>query len=131
MAKISFWVNAVPRSLAAEKKENYLAEIKKAASDVFSAPLKSPRLDVDIIFAAKNRNLRADVDNVAKPILDALKGIVYEDDKQVRSVRIVALPLDDAFRIGGPVSHEAFLRLLKCEDFLVIVKEGLSLPVEF
>ena len=35
-------------------------------------------------FAATVRNVRANVDNVAKPVLDALKGIVYDDDKQVR-----------------------------------------------
>ena len=53
------------------------ALIQEAARSVFKKPIQSPRIDVEIIFAAKERNLRADVDNVAKPILDALKDIVY------------------------------------------------------
>jgi hypothetical protein len=40
-------------------------------------PVQSPRIDVEIIFAAKDRNLRADVDNVASLILEALRDIVY------------------------------------------------------
>ena len=125
---VSFWVKGVPRSLAAQKKEAYTALIQEAARAVFKKPAQSPRIDVEIIFAAKDRNLRADVDNVAKPILDALKGIVYDDDKQVRSVRIVALPLDDAFKLPGEASQKSFARLLECQEFLVVVKEGLAFP---
>lgn len=125
---ISFWVKAVPRSLAAQKKEAYIALIQEAARSVFKKPIQSPRIDVEIIFAAKDRNLRADVDNVAKPILDALKNIVYDDDKQVRSVRIVALPLDDAFKLPGEASQKTFARLLEGQEFLVVVKEGLAFP---
>ena len=91
-------------------------------------PLESPRIDIEIIFAAKERNLRADVDNVAKPILDALKDIVYQDDKQVRSVRIVALPLDDAFRLPGKASEATLLRLLEAQEFMVVIREGLAFP---
>jgi hypothetical protein len=79
---ISFWVKGVPRSLAAQKKEAYTALIQEAARCVFEKPVQSPRIDIAIIFAAKDRNLRADVDNVAKPILDASKDIVYDDDKE-------------------------------------------------
>ena len=60
---ISFWVKGVPRSLAAQKKEAYTALIQEAARSVFKKPVQSPRIDIEIIFAAKDRNLRADVDN--------------------------------------------------------------------
>ena len=125
---ISFWVKGVPRSLAAQKKEAYTNLIQEAARSVLKKPLQSPRIDIEIVFAAKDRNLRADVDNVAKPILDALKDIVYQDDKQVRSVRIVAFPLDDAFKLPGNATQETFARLLKAEEFMVVVREGLAFP---
>lgn len=127
---ISFWVTGTPRSLAAQKKERYTAAIQEAARAVFKKPLESPRIDVEIVFAAEDRNLRADVDNVAKPILDALKDIAYVDDKQVRCVRITALPLDDAWKLPGAASQATFDRLLKTEKFLVIVNEGLALPAD-
>jgi Holliday junction resolvase RusA-like endonuclease len=70
-----------------------------------SEPLTSYRIDVEIIFGAQNRNLRADVDNVAKLILDGPRGILYQDDRQVRSVRVVALPGDDAVKVRGLSQH--------------------------
>lgn len=35
-----------------------------------------------------------DVDNLAKPILDALKGIIYHDDKQIELLQVNALKSD-------------------------------------
>ena len=53
-----------------------------------------------------------DLDNMAKPILDAMTGIVWEDDKQLTDlysarrsldgayVRLVAAVLGDEYRLG-------------------------------
>jgi hypothetical protein len=45
---------------------------------------------------------------------------------------VVALPLDDAFKATGPISQETWERLLRCEEFLVVVRDNqpleLSLP---
>ena len=92
-------------------------------------PIASKRIDVEIFFQAKTP-LRADVDNIIKPILDALKGIVYLDDSQVRSVRAIALPSDDAYSISGWTSQEVLLRLTARppKEFLINVFEGLSIP---
>jgi Holliday junction resolvase RusA-like endonuclease len=124
----SFWITGVPKSLSAKKTENYRARIQAAAAAEITEPLQSPRIDIDIIFAAKNRNLRADVDNVAKPVLDALKGVVYMDDRQVRSVKVVALPLDDPHRIqrATPTVTD---RLYKAGEFLINVYTGLTIDV--
>jgi len=59
---------------------------------------------------------------VAKPLLDALKGIVYHDDKQVRAVKVVGLRLDEGFHARG--SLEVFKRLLPGGEFLVNIYEG-------
>jgi hypothetical protein len=92
--------------------------------------MRSHRLDVEIVFAAKNRTLRADVDNIAKPILDALKSIAYDDDRQLRSIRVVALPLDDAYGIRGRVDGHTMSRLLKTDEFLVNIYNGLHLDLD-
>jgi len=89
--------------------------------------MRSHRIDIDIWFSAK-RSVRADVDNIAKPVLDALKGVAYLDDRQVRSVRVVALPRDDAFVIES-APQEVIARLFSDEDeFVINVYEGLTLP---
>lgn len=131
MAKSVVWVAGIPRSLQAKRKEGYVAAIREAAAAVVTRPSKSPRLDVEIVFASKDRNLRADVDNVAKPVLDALKGVAYEDDRQVRSVRVVALPLDDAFRTSGAMEPADVGTSARCEEFAIIVTENLPLALEF
>ena len=123
----SLWIEGMPRSLSAEKKAGYMERVRQVAAQQVASPLRSGRLDIDIIFAAKDRLLRPDVDNIAKPILDALKGVIYDDDRQVRSVRIVAVPLDDASRFSGqPVTVS---RLARADEFLVNVYEGLELDV--
>ncbi len=122
---LSIWVPGTPKSQQAKRRRVYLERIRTATSGCISKPLKSYRIDIEIIFGAKNRNLRADVDNVAKFILDGLKGILYEDDRQVRSVRVVALPGDDAFNVTGSIPD--LLRLLEGKEFLINVYEGLHI----
>jgi Holliday junction resolvase RusA-like endonuclease len=126
--KYSFWVTGKPRSLAAQNQKAYRERVR-AASTAVSTPSESNRIDVEILFASKERSLRADVDNVAKPVLDALKDVLYTDDRQVRSIRVIALPLDDAFRITGPISQETYGRLLRCEEFLIVVRDNQPLEI--
>jgi hypothetical protein len=42
-----------------------------------------------------------DVDNMSKPILDALQQIVYDDDRQIIQAEITHTRLDAAYMIGG------------------------------
>jgi hypothetical protein len=90
-------------------------------------PLESDRIDLDIWFEAV-RGMRPDVDNILKPILDALNGIVYADDRQVRSVRVVAVPSDDASGIAGWTTVDTIQRLGSDEQcFLINVYVGLMI----
>lgn len=43
-----------------------------------------------------------DVDNIPKPILDALKGVVYSDDRQVTDLLCRKRALRGALRIHNP-----------------------------
>jgi hypothetical protein len=52
-----------------------------------ASPIQSDDVEVEICWATKAREgIRADIDNIIKPTLDALIGIAFDDDKRVRSV---------------------------------------------
>jgi Holliday junction resolvase RusA-like endonuclease len=42
-----------------------------------------------------------DLDNMSKPILDVMQGIVYEDDRQIRQAEISHVRIDGPFVIVG------------------------------
>ena len=118
------WVPGVPRSRASKKKTNphYVDSIRQAAKARFRAPL-SGSIEVEVVFVAKS-NDRPDADNVLKPILDALQGIAYQDDKQVVSPRSTVLEQDDSLRVdqyGRP--HLTFCRVLDEEVFLIEIRQ--------
>jgi Endodeoxyribonuclease RusA len=124
------WVAGRPQS--GQKRgsnSNYVLRIREAAAALVPAPTKSPRIDVEIWFRSDSVS-RADVDNVIKPVLDALVGVVYVDDRQVRSVRAVAVPTDDAISMSGWAPREIFDRFFRDEEFLINIFAGLKLARE-
>jgi Holliday junction resolvase RusA-like endonuclease len=121
------WVAGRPQS--GQKRgsnQSYTQRIRDAAVALVPKPTKSRRVDVEIWYRAENVS-RGDVDNVIKPVLDALNGIVYEDDRQVRSVRAVAVPLDDVVGIRGSTGLDVLDRF-NGEEFLINVFDGKALP---
>jgi Holliday junction resolvase RusA-like endonuclease len=121
------WIKGRPRSIQGEGRRllDYQKRIHDSALNEVPYPVKSTRIDIEIYYSCK-RNERPDVDNIAKPILDALKGVVYLDDKQVRSLHIMALPHDEVYGISDWVNHEIFARLMKTNprEFLIEIFEG-------
>ena len=98
----------------------------EAARGVVPYPTKSTRIDIEIYFLSQGP-LRPDIGNIVKPILDALKGVVYVDDSQVRSIKVAAFPSDEPFGITGPTGKEIIDRLftLPPKEFLIDIHEGL------
>ncbi len=43
--------------------------------------------------------LGVDIDNILKPILDAMKGVLYQDDRQIVHVESIAIEFGEAARI--------------------------------
>ncbi len=127
---IRLWIEGRPQSFRKNKASTsrYLERIKNAASALIPAPTESTRLDVEIFFETE-RSLRADVDNVIKPILDALQGIAYLDDRQVRSVKVTALPSGEPYRLSGWMDSEILYRLKKePPEFLINIYDRFSTP---
>jgi len=126
-SEFRIWVVGKPQTYRKNRKSlsRYIEAIQSAAKDIVPYPVKSKRIDIEIWF--ESEFLRPDVDNVIKPILDALQGIVYFDDKQIRSVKVVAVPHDDIFALSGWSKIETTQRLRNGE-FFIDIYEGWSHP---
>jgi len=112
------WVPGIPKSSQSKgAKTKYIHQIQEATKEQVPYPIKSGRIDIEIFFVALS-TMRADVDNIIKPILDALVDIVYFDDKQVRSVRAVAIPPDDIMSFHN-ANVKAMDRLYKAKEFMI------------
>ncbi len=124
------WISGKPlnyRNKSKLIKDDYKNRIQIAAKKEVNSPWRSKRIDVEIWFS-QNSAVRPDVDNVTKLVLDALQGIVYVNDSQVRSVKVGCIPRDDAFEIEKEESDD-FFRLLdnKKEEFLIRIFYGMSI----
>jgi Holliday junction resolvase RusA-like endonuclease len=119
--RFSLWIGGRPKSQRTRAPAWYVEAVQaEARKQVQGAPLGSSTIDVEIIFTTRGPVL--DVDNVPKRILDLLKGIVYNNDAQIRAVKSVGLRLDHGFRARG--SPEVYKRLLSGKEFLVNIYEG-------
>ena len=56
---------------------------------------------VKVTLAYYYENVTMDTDNILKPVLDALKGLVLEDDGLVTDHQVVKRSLDGSFRVKG------------------------------
>ena len=87
------------------------------------APLLVPvRLQIVYFYS----QLSVDIDNIIKPIQDALKGIVYDDDDRVADVRAVRRDLAGGYQLLNP-SSELLVALATGTDFVWITVEPADL----
>jgi hypothetical protein len=84
----SFPVIGKPASLRSNQtKQRWQSLIMNTAQTYQKKPLKiDVKLELQIDWFSQERKNRADVDNILKPILDALKNVIYVDDVQVLGV---------------------------------------------
>ena len=81
-----FIVAGIPRSSQAGRSRRlWMAKVREAAVAAWSddTPLDQP-VSVVVVYFFKQGGV--DVDNMVKPILDALKGVILSDDRQVSQV---------------------------------------------
>lgn len=65
----------------------YTTAVKNEALKHFFQPIRTFDIEVSVFYSSKRPlDMRADIDNILKPTLDALCNIAYNDDQQVRSV---------------------------------------------
>lgn len=92
----------VPISMQASgtSKARWKGEVATAAQAAWGT---GPPLDVEVLLRLTyfHESAPLDVDNMIKPIQDALNGIVYVDDKQVAQVVSGRSDLSGTFRVRG------------------------------
>ncbi len=89
--KIRYGVAVIgsPISLQAshESNQQYQATVSEAASKIVVSPIRADeKVKIEIDWFSGGFQNKPDIDNIIKPILDALKGIVFGDDNQVESI---------------------------------------------
>lgn len=84
----SFEVIGSPTSLkAGNSKQQWKNLVTEAAKKCRTKSLGTGvKLDLQIDWFSQSRRNRPDIDNILKPILDALKEVIYIDDSQVSNV---------------------------------------------
>jgi hypothetical protein len=95
--------------------------VKESATAHIATPIRSSDIEIEISYASRiRRSIRADVDNLIKPTLDALKGAAYLDDCQVRSVTASLFDLNEHHVVDGRVEYMGQLFYSGRSDVLLI-----------
>jgi len=118
--EVRIWVPGRPLSLQASNQAAYRARVAKAARAHFTAPVEKGVVEIRVVFLDGPQ--RPDSDNVLKPILDALKGIVFTDDRLVMDASAAPLPNDPTLKTRDGVPHLTNEKLLQGQEFLIIVR---------
>lgn len=108
-----FAVAGVPASLQASspRRAQWKAQVRSAALARWPQSEPPLALEVQLRLTYFHDSAPLDMDNMIKPIQDALNGLVYVDDRQVATVISSRRNLDGAFRLSrlSPALAEGFL----------------------
>ena len=102
MFPIEFIFDGPPLSLQSTnkvRKRNYRAMVASEASKVLPAGFTPTTDEVEIIITYYYETQSGDVDNIIKPIQDALNGVIYIDDVQVVDTRSRRKDINGSYKI--------------------------------
>ena len=120
MIPFEFTIDGPPVSLQTKRRSRlqaWKAKVRREAEAVWKHGDPVTQEEVCVRIAYFYENEAPDVDNIIKPIQDALVGLVYEDDAQVADTSSRKSKIDGAFRIKG-VSPEVAVKLATGREFL-------------
>ena len=124
MLPFEFVIDGPPVSSQTNNRKNlrkWRKELKNKAKSHWqkNKPSVGDSVMVEITYFYEKGPPKIDVDNMSKPILDALEGVVYEDDVQVTDLLCQKRRLED---IRVEISSDMLLERLTQEgEFLFIV----------
>jgi crossover junction endodeoxyribonuclease RusA len=118
---IEFIVLGTPLSQGAspKRKDLWKARVASEASGAANFGYVGPLRVTLAYFCAA---LGVDIDNIVKPMLDAMKGVLYQDDRQIVQVESVAIEMAEAARIGNTTA--AIVKGLAAGTDFVLVRVG-------
>jgi crossover junction endodeoxyribonuclease RusA len=106
-----FQIEAVPLSLAASAKsrEAWKDEIREVVDETVDPSGWATESPVSVtIFYFPGGPMNGDIDNIVKPILDALMPRIYLDDSQVKRVLVQKFESERSFQFENPTTKLAF-----------------------
>lgn len=109
--EFSLAATPISQQASAKSKLRWSEQIKKVAREAVSRSVELSWLDerplsVSIFYFAP-APIEGDIDNIVKPILDALKGVTYMDDNVVERIISQKFEPDMDWSIEQPSSHLA------------------------
>lgn len=101
---ICFVTNIRPLSYNAKRKGPYqrklVEEYEKKFKDLYPEVPLSGDLAIRIIYIHKDKKENFDVDNLSKPLVDAFRGILYDDDNLIIHRECTKIHVDDKDKIN-------------------------------
>ncbi len=105
------------------RQDNYKRDVRRAATARWPADLVPLSVSVSVTLSYYYTSDALDVDNIIKPVLDQLKGLVYRDDLQVIKVVSQKSLVHDG-GAASPVASQVLTSALRSkDDFLHILVE--------
>jgi crossover junction endodeoxyribonuclease RusA len=131
---LEFLVPGTPVSLQAKRRgsiETWKERIRRAGTDVLPEAHFSTAVPIAVtLYYFPATQMAGDIDNIVKPILDALCGFVYVDDRQVERIWVqkfepgrILLPSPQSPRLEAAVCHPRPVLYVRLSDDL---SEGLK-----
>ncbi len=98
------WVEERPTT--SRGKKMYYTAVQTAARSEIASPITTNDIEIEIAYVTDiPKDVRMDADNVIKPTLDALEGVAYLNDRQVRSVRSTIFDKNSQLKIDTRVEY--------------------------
>ena len=123
---LEFIVRGTPVSVQAARtrsKEGWKQRVKAASYDALPEGHFSTEVPISVtLFYFPVTEMQGDVDNIVKPILDALSKHIYNDDRQVERVWVQKFEPGRIFQFARP--SEVLLEALNGEKPLLFIRVG-------
>lgn len=122
MIPFEFMIDGPPVSSQTKNRrrlQTWKTRVRQAAQTQWPAGMPPVTHEVSLSITYFYESEAPDVDNIIKPIQDALVGVVYADDVQVENTASRKSKIDGAFRVKG-VPPDLAVRLALGREFLRI-----------
>jgi crossover junction endodeoxyribonuclease RusA len=122
MLPFEFVIDGPPMSAQSRNRSKlaeWKARVRAAAEAHWTGVPFRQNVRVVVTYYHEHRFALLDTDNMVKPILDALIGLVYFDDRQASHIQVRSINLDAGVR-GLAVGRELLERLEGISEFLII-----------
>lgn len=94
-------ISRTPRSLGAERQQGYRQALRDGARARYThEPSNAESLYVRIVWFSRKKG-GPDTDNIVKPILDELDGIIYRTDAQIKQCLATRIDLTKPYTISN------------------------------